>query len=75
MKDKERNAKRKDQKSQYDKQYKDKINFSGNKAIALERDGYKCTRCGAIENLAMHHKAGSGQTDHPNNKLDNLETL
>ena len=53
----------------------DKSRFSGNKSIALERDGYKCTRCGATENLAMHHKDGSGQTDNPNNDLDNLETL
>jgi len=58
-----------------ERKYRDDIYFSGNKAIALERDGYKCTRCGATENLAMHHIDGSGQTDHPNNELDNLETL
>ena len=60
---------------QIEQRSRDKVNFSGNKSIALERDGYKCTRCGATENLAMHHKDGSGQTDHPNNDLDNLETL
>ena len=53
----------------------DKTRFSGNKAIALERDGYKCRRCGATDDLAMHHIDGSGQTEHPNNELDNLETI
>lgn len=74
-KDKERNAKRKDSKRESDKQYRDNIYFSGNKVIALERDGYKCRRCDATENLAMHHIDGSGQSEHPNNDLGNLETL
>ena len=73
--DRESKKKHKAKKAKADKAYRDKIYFSGNKAIALERDGYKCTRCGATDNLAMHHKDGSGQTDNPNNDLDNLETL
>ena len=55
--------------------YHDKERFSGNKSIALERDGHKCVRCGSTEKLACHHIDGSGQDENPNNELDNLETL
>ena len=42
----------------------------------LQRDDFRCRRCGAIENLVVHHKDGQGRsTDEPNNVLDNLETL
>lgn len=73
--DRESKKKHKGKKAEADKAYRDKTRFSGNKAIALERDGYKCRRCDATEDLAVHHIDGSGQSDNPNNDLDNLETL
>jgi len=53
----------------------DETRFGGNRQNALERDGHKCVICGATENLAVHHKDESGQTDNPNNNLDNLITI
>lgn len=53
----------------------DETRFGGNRQKALERDGYKCVLCGATENLAVHHKDDSGQTDNPNHELDNLITV
>jgi hypothetical protein len=34
--------------------YNDGI-YSGNRLLALERDGWKCTQCGSQENLQAHH--------------------
>ena len=55
--------------------YKDKIRFDGNRSKALERDEYTCTMCGAKKDLVVHHIDCSGQTDEPNNDVDNLTTL
>lgn len=55
--------------------YKDKVRFDGNRAKALERDEYTCTICGAKKDLVVHHIDCSGQTDEPNNDVDNLTTL
>lgn len=43
------------------------------RCAALERDGYRCVRCGSTEAIAVHHKIARrhGGTD----DLDNLETL
>ena len=60
---------------QMGQEYRDKRYFSGNKAPALERDEYKCSECGAETTLSGHHIDGSGQTDNPNNEVDNLQIL
>lgn len=62
-------------KSKTDLEYKDKIRFDGNKYKVLERDNYECQICGNKNKLVIHHKDCSGQTDNPNNELDNLITL
>ncbi len=49
--------------------------FGGNKKHVLERDGYKCTKCGKTKSLIIHHIDESGMTGKPNNDIDNLETL
>lgn len=54
---------------------KDKARFSGNREKVLERDGYRCQACGTDHRLEVHHKDRSGQTDNPNNEMDNLITL
>jgi len=68
--------------STYDEHYKnsvlkyhDKNLFGGNRELALQRDGYKCVKCGGIKQLGVHHKDGSGKTDTPNHELDNLISL
>ena len=62
-------------KRETDLAYKDKIRFDGNRTKALERDEYTCTMCGAKKDLVVHHIDCSGQTDEPNNDVDNLTTL
>lgn len=54
---------------------RDEERFSGNRAKAIERDGYKCVKCGSAEMLNVHHKDRSGGKAKPNNSLDNLITL
>ena|SRR3990167_7261723 len=66
----------KETKHKIDTIYKDKIRFDGNRIKALERDGHICQNCDSKgPRLNVHHKDGTGQTDDPNNELDNLVTL
>lgn len=62
-------------KAKTDLSYKNKIRFSGNKYKVLERDNNECQICGSKKNLIIHHKDCSGQSDNPNNDIDNLVTL
>jgi 5-methylcytosine-specific restriction endonuclease McrA len=39
----------------------------------LERDGWRCQKCGALENLQVHHKTKRSQWG--NYTLENLVTL
>ncbi len=39
----------------------------------LERDGWRCRKCGSLENLQIHHKIKRSQRG--NDSLDNLVTL
>ncbi len=39
----------------------------------LERDGWRCRRCGSLENLQIHHKSKRSQQG--NDSLENLVTL
>jgi hypothetical protein len=54
--------------------YHDRVRFSGNKQLVLERDGYKCVTCGASEGLNVHHKDRTGQLLQRNDDIDNLIT-
>lgn len=60
------------------RQQNDKINFGGNREAALERDNFKCTKCGITQkdsyneynkDLYVEHKEGK------NNDLGNLITV
>ena len=39
----------------------------------LERDGWRCQKCGSLENLQVHHK--TFRSHQGNDSLDNLVTL
>lgn len=39
----------------------------------LERDGWRCQKCGSLENLQIHHKVKRSQQG--NDSLENLVTL
>lgn len=65
----------KDVKANTDALYKDKIRYSGNRKKCLERDNYSCLNCDSQKDLIVHHNDGTGQTETPNNELDNLQTL
>ena len=39
----------------------------------LERDGWRCQKCGSLENLQVHHNTKRSQLG--NDSLDNLVTL
>ncbi len=59
--------------------------FGGNRIKALERDNYKCVKCGMTRDehflrwdrdITVDHIDGNGRNvDKPNNKLNNLQTL
>jgi len=73
--DKRKRQENKEKYQQIDAHYHDETRFGGNRQKALERDGYKCVVCGETEGIGVHHKDCSGQTDNPNNELDNLMTV
>lgn len=62
-------------KSETDLEYKNQIRFNGKKYEVLKRDDYECQICGNKSNLIIHHKDHSGQSNNPNNDVDNLITL
>lgn len=62
-------------KQERDLEYKNQIRFDGNRYKVLERDDYTCQVCGNTTQLVLHHKDESGQSDNPNNEIDNLITL
>lgn len=66
---------RKEHYKEMNDKYHDETRFGGNREKALERDGYKCVLCGEVNEVSVHHKDCSGQTDKPNHELDNLITL
>lgn len=41
----------------------------------LKRDGGKCTKCGGVDQLLVHHIDGSRRTGKLNNEMSNLLTL
>jgi hypothetical protein len=69
----------------YNRKYKDLLEFNGNKQIALERDGFICKKCGLNQEqhivlfgrgLHVHHIDEFGRNSLiKNNELNNLITL
>lgn len=65
--------------------YMHKKRFGGLRDDVLERDGYKCMKCGMSNqehkqrwdrNLTIDHIDGNGRySDSPNNEIENLQTL
>lgn len=52
--------------------------YDGRREPVMQRDGYKCTRCGETDRskLVVHHRDGRGRgTSDPNNDDENLETV
>ena len=45
------------------------------RALALERDGYRCRKCGTSEQLIVHHDIEVDKDPGQALNLDNLETL
>jgi 5-methylcytosine-specific restriction endonuclease McrA len=62
-------------KKDIDLKYKDKIRYGGNKDVVLRRDNYCCQLCNNTTSLVVHHIDCSGQSENPNNDVDNLVTL
>jgi len=62
-------------KRQTDLDYKNRTRYGGNQFNVLERDNYTCQICENTNQLVIHHKDLSGQSDNPNNDMDNLITL
>lgn len=58
------------------KSQREQRHYDGMRIPVLERDGYKCTKCGRTEQLLVHHKDGKGRGHKaPDNKMSNLTTL
>lgn len=52
--------------------------YDGQREAVLQRDQYKCQKCGSTRQLCVHHKDGKGRSvpiGSKNNLLDNLTTL
>lgn len=50
--------------------------YAGMREPVLQRDGYRCLRCGSSASLVVHHRDRNGRgTAEPNNDIENLETL
>jgi len=58
-----------------DREYRDKVRYSGNRESVVDRDSRKCTMCGSDYILSVHHKDHSGQTENRNDDPDNLTSL
>jgi len=63
-----------------EKRYRNKRYYSNIRENILERDKYKCVKCGSTKNLCIHHLDESGikgkQVKYkPNNNPNNLITL
>lgn len=46
-----------------------------NRKVVLERDNYRCVRCGSENRLHVHHRNGWNPDDISTHEPDNLETL
>lgn len=58
------------------KERRDRVNFGGNRIKVLERDEYRCVKCGSSDKLNVHHIDGCGRgVKEKNNDLLNLITV
>lgn len=62
----------------YARLQREQRHYDGLREPVLQRDRYKCVRCGSTEDLTVHHKDGNGRNmppDAKNNRMENLETV
>ncbi len=80
----EKIARRKEYYEAKAKYYHDQKHFSGNRLAAIKRDEFSCRECGFVspdeitskgQELVVHHIDFSGNSDTPNNRIENLQTL
>jgi 5-methylcytosine-specific restriction endonuclease McrA len=67
-----------EQQAGYQRKYRDKRVFSGNREVVLNRDEYQCRVCQSTISLEVHHKDGTNHKDNhveANNDPANLITL
>lgn len=55
--------------------YRELKKFGGKRNLVLKRDNYKCTSCGSIKRIIVHHIDKTGCLENPNNDENNLITL
>lgn len=71
----DRKKRYRERKKEEQKKYHDKTRFGGNREAVLQRDNHQCCVCGTKDQLVVHHKDRTGQTENPNNDMSNLITL
>lgn len=50
--------------------------YAQNRVKAMERDGWRCVRCGSFRNLQAHHKVERGMGGaNRDDRVGNLETI
>ena len=59
------------------KEYRENRWFGGNREAVLIRDGNRCTQCGSVKGISVHHIDGKGRGYKGviNNAMSNLVTL
>jgi len=78
LRQKQFRAKKKCEEKQHIPMIEDYLNnkrYNGNYYLVLQRDKYKCSICGSIENLCVHHIDGYDEHKPQNNDTNKMITL